>query len=64
MKYWEIVAKRLSKLGYNWGCCSAIDNREHLIYIADASRGDGKRFIAASDELLTALLELEWMVKS
>ena len=63
-KYWEIIAERLGPRGFSWGYCSTIDNQGRVIYIADASRGDGKRFIVASDELLTAFLELERTVKS
>jgi hypothetical protein len=33
--------------------------RRATIWIADAHRGDGKRFIARADEKLTAFLELE-----
>jgi hypothetical protein len=29
------------------------------IFVADAHRDDGKRFVARSDEMLTAFLELE-----
>jgi len=25
MKYWEIVADKLSKAGFSWGCSSQID---------------------------------------
>jgi len=25
MKYWEIIADRLSKAGWSWGCVSAVD---------------------------------------
>jgi hypothetical protein len=31
----------------------------HTIWIADAHRDDGKRFIVRADELLTAFIELE-----
>jgi hypothetical protein len=30
-----------------------------MIWIADAHRGDGRRFVARADEKLTAFLELE-----
>jgi hypothetical protein len=33
--------------------------RGRTIWIADAHRGDGQRFIVRADELLTAFLELE-----
>jgi hypothetical protein len=38
---------------------SAIDREGQTIWIVDAHRDDGKRFIARSDEKLTAFLELE-----
>jgi hypothetical protein len=41
------------------GCVSAIDAHGRTIWIADAHRDDGKRFIVRADEKLTAFLELE-----
>ena len=34
------------------------------IWIADAHRGDGKRFVVRADEKLTAFLELEAVAKN
>jgi hypothetical protein len=59
MKYWEIIADNLSKAGWSWGCVSAIDSNGRTIWIADAHREDGKRFVVRSDEKLAAFLELE-----
>jgi hypothetical protein len=56
---WEIIADNLSKAGWSWGCVSALDSRGRTIWIVDAHRDDGKRFIVRADEKLTALLELE-----
>jgi len=36
-----------------------LDARERTIWIADAHRDDGKRFVVRSEEKLTAFLELE-----
>ena len=58
MKPWEIIADNFSKAGWSWGCVSAIDSNGRTIWIADAHRGDGKRFIRV-DEKSTAFLELE-----
>jgi hypothetical protein len=57
VKYWEIIADKLSGAGWSWGYCSAVtrDGR----WIVDAHRGDGRRYIVHSDELLSAFLELE-----
>jgi hypothetical protein len=45
MRYWEIIADNLSKAGWSWGCVAAIDCNGRTIWIADAHRGDGKRFV-------------------
>jgi len=37
----------------------AFDHEARAIWIADAHRGDGKRFVVRADEKLTAFLELE-----
>ena len=59
MKYWEIIADKLSKVGWSWGCVSAIDSNGRTIWIADAHQDNGKRFVARSDEMLSAFLEFE-----
>ena len=33
MKSWEIIADRLSKAGWSWGCVSAINSDGHTIWI-------------------------------
>jgi hypothetical protein len=42
---------------------SAIDCNERTIWIADAHRGDGKRFVVRVDEKLTAFVELEATIR-
>ena len=64
MKYWEIIADNLSKAGWSWGCVSAIDSNGRTIWIADAHRDDGKRFVVHADEKLTAFLELESAIRA
>ena len=59
MKYWEIIADNLSKSGWSWGCVSAVDSRGRTMFVADAHRDDGKRFVVRADEKLTAFVELE-----
>jgi hypothetical protein len=59
VKYWEIIADRLSKAGFSWGCVSAVDLQGRTIWVADAHRGDGRRFIVSADEKLTAFVEME-----
>ena len=63
MKYWEIIADNLKKAGWSWGCVSAIDSNGRTIWIADAHRDDGKRFVVHAEEKLTAFLELESAIR-
>ena len=46
------------------GYVSAIDSNGRTLWIADAHRGDGKRFVVQADELLTAFLELAAAVRA
>jgi len=59
VKYWEIIADNLSKAGWSWGQVSAIDSNRRTIWIADAHRDDGKRFVVRAEKKLTTFLELE-----
>jgi hypothetical protein len=59
MKCWEVIADKLSQAGWSWGCVSAIDSTGRPIWIADAHRDDGKRFVVRADEKLSAFVELE-----
>jgi hypothetical protein len=60
MKYWEIMADNLSKAGWTWGCVATVDREGRTIWIANAHRGDGKRFVVHADEKPTAFMELEF----
>jgi hypothetical protein len=42
---------------------SAVDSQGRTIWIADAHRGDGKRFVVQADEKLTAFVELESAIR-
>jgi hypothetical protein len=46
------------------GCVSAIDSNRRTIWIVDAHRDDGKRFVARADEKVTAFVELEAAVRA
>jgi len=63
VKYCEIIADNLSKAGWSWGCVSAVDSRGRTIWIVDAHRDDGKRFVVHADEKLTPFLELESVIR-
>jgi hypothetical protein len=62
-RYWEIIADNLKKRGWSLGWVSAVDSRGRTIFVADAHRDDGKRFIVRADEILTAFLELESAIR-
>jgi hypothetical protein len=62
MKYWETVADKLSAADWSWGYCRAATKDGWRWWIVDAHKGDGKRYIVQSDELLSAFLELEAML--
>jgi hypothetical protein len=64
MKYWEIIADNLSKAGWSWGCVSAGDCEGRTIWIVDAHRDDGKRFVVRADQKLTAFVALESAILS
>jgi len=64
LKYWEIIADNLSKTGWSWGCVAAMDSEGRTIFIADAHRGDGQRFVVRADEELAAFVELESAVRA
>jgi hypothetical protein len=52
VKYWEIVADKLSAAGWTWGYCAAV-TRDGWRCVVDAHKGDGKRNIVQSDEVLS-----------
>jgi hypothetical protein len=58
VKYWEIVADKLSAAGWSWDYYNTV-TRDGWRWFVDVHRGDGWRYIVQSDELLTAFLELE-----
>jgi hypothetical protein len=58
MKYWEVVADKVSAAGWTWGCYSAV-TCQGWRWTVDIYRGDGRRYVVRSDELLTAFLEVE-----
>jgi hypothetical protein len=64
VKYWEIIANNLHDAGWSWGYVGAIDSNGRTIWIADAHRDDGKRFVVRADEKLTAFVELESAIRT
>jgi hypothetical protein len=64
MKYWEIIADNLKNAGWSLGWVSAIDTKGRTIWIADAHRGDGRRFVVRAQEKLTAFMEPEAAIRA
>jgi hypothetical protein len=63
MKYWEIIADNLSKAGWSWGCVATINSNGRTIWIVDAHRVDGKRFVVHAEEKLAFPLESRFAEK-
>jgi hypothetical protein len=59
-----MIADNLSKAGWSWGCVSAVDSGGQTIFVADAHRDAGKRFVVRADGKLTAFLELEATIRA
>jgi hypothetical protein len=64
VNYWEIIADKLSKAGWSLGWVSAIDSNGRTLWIADAHRDDGNRFVVRADDKQTAFLELERVTRN
>src|SRR6266700_5949008 len=60
---WEIIVDNLSKSGWSWSCVSAVDSGARTIFVADAHRDDGKRFIVRADEKLSVFVELQVAIR-
>jgi hypothetical protein len=59
----EIIADNLKGPGWSLGWVSAVDCDRRTIWIVDAHRGDGKRYVVHADEKLTAFLKLEAAIR-
>jgi hypothetical protein len=49
----------ISKAGWSWGCVATVDREGRIIFVADAHRDDGQRFVVHADDKFTGFLELE-----
>jgi hypothetical protein len=58
MKFWEIIADNLSKAGWSLSWVSAVDSEGRTMWIADAYRDDGQRFVVRADDRLTVFMAL------
>jgi hypothetical protein len=59
-----MIADNLKKTGWSLGWVSAVDSQGRTIWIADAHRDNGKRFVVRADEKLIAFLELGAAVRA
>jgi hypothetical protein len=62
VKYYAIIADRLSEVGFNSGCVARINSNGQTTFVAAAQRDGGKRFVVYADEKLSAFVELERQV--
>jgi hypothetical protein len=64
--YGSVAGRRALFLPGFWepACVATVDSRGRTIFVADAHRGDGKRFVVHADEKLTALIELESAIQA
>jgi len=55
--------QNIQRCKHAWGCVATVDSSGRTIFVADAHRDDGKRFVVRADEKLTAFLELESVIR-
>jgi hypothetical protein len=58
MKYWEIIADRLSKAGWSLGWVAAVDSQGRTIWIVNAHRDDESGLWCAPTKYSARLLSL------
>lgn len=56
--YWELIADELKRDGWSVGWVRAVVGN-HLLWSVDATKHDGRRFIAQAEELAVAMAELQ-----
>jgi hypothetical protein len=64
VKYWEIIADNPEQSRLELGLRVSADYRGRTTFVADAHRGDGRRFVLRANEKLTAFVELESAVRA
>jgi hypothetical protein len=64
LNYWEIIADHLSKSRLELGVRLSRGFEGQTIFVADAHRGDGKRFVVRADEKLTTFVELKSAIRA
>src|SRR5438045_1432106 len=60
----QVIADNLKKAGWSLGYVSAVVCKGRTIWIVDAHRDDGKRFVVRAEEKLTAFVEVEATIRT
>lgn len=68
MFYWEIIADQIAKAGWSYGYNKYLTGDKEsgevrVVFVADAHRSDGHRFVSQAETLMTAFIELQKMVR-
>jgi hypothetical protein len=56
-------SRQSQQAGWSWGCVATVDSNGRTIFVANAHRDDGKRFVVHADQKLTAFGELESAIR-
>jgi hypothetical protein len=65
---WEIIADQIAKAGWSYGYNKYLtDDKDsgevRVVYVADAHRSDGHRFVSQAETLMTAFIELQKVLR-
>lgn len=63
ISYWEIIADEMKAEGWSIGW-NKVATKAGVLWAADATKHDGRRFISRAEELVVAMLELQKMTKA
>ena len=58
----DILCKEIHDAGWSYGITAAIFHGLGLLYVADAHKNDGHRYVARAETELGALMELKKML--
>ena len=51
-----MIADKIAAAGWTYGYCRAYDNGNRDVWIAEAHRDDGHKYVAKAETLLTAFI--------
>ena len=58
-----MIADKIAAAGCTYGYYRAYDNGNRDVWIAEAHKDDGHRYVAKAETLMTAFIELEKQLK-